>query len=155
MVLCQRQTPMQIVKKGYLLFFCIWVFLAFGNIVLNYVKAGTQENSLFFLSEQQKKHVIFGDLYNVLELINSTTPISSHILLYTNDPRAFYFGIYTSYPRIISVAKTPKELINETQRVKFMFIVTYNNSLALNNYQQIASYTSKTSKNFGIVYKRK
>jgi hypothetical protein len=141
-------------NKLLLLLFTGWILLAVFDVFYNSVKSVSEFKTWFFLSDVQKKQMIFGDLYDFLIFIGDYTQKSDHILIYSKDVRTFFYGAYTLYPRIISVADNNPDFTKLIGKTKFDYVVLYDDKQNFNGYQLIASYSSKISKDFGGIYKR-
>lgn len=133
----------------------IWVIVACLSLLYNTQKAFFEEVKWIGLSDAEKRYKIFGDIYPFLQFVKTNTKQDSKILLYSDHPMAFYFGIYTLYPRRIEIADNPKEVQKQLQEISFDFVVTYNKEFTFESYKEDASYSAKTTRDFGKLYKRK
>lgn len=141
-------------RKLLLLLFLGWLLLSVSDVFYNSVKSISEVKSWAFLSDSQKKQMIFGDLYNFLIFIGNHTQKTDHILIFSKDVRTFFYGAYTLYPRIISVADNNHDFTKQIGRTNFDDIVLYDQYQNLDGYRLVASYSSKILKDFGGIYKR-
>lgn len=131
----------------------IWVTIALFSTIYNLAKAYSDAKTWLPLSDLQKKHLIFGDLYNFFIFLNMKTQSRVSILLYPHTEELFYRGVYDMYPRIITTATTFQQLLLLSQSNRPEFIATYNTIVSIDGYTKFASFSGE--KNFGVLYKRK
>lgn len=144
-------------KRKSLLFvlFSLWGLLAAGSVGYNAINTYAEVKNWYFLTDTQKREKIFGDLYTFFVFLHSQIQKEKELLLFSKDVRTHYFGMYTFYPTVITDTSSEKTLLQLAKSKKFRFIGTYNKTFSLEGYEQIAFFSSKTSENFGMLYKRK
>lgn len=138
----------------FLLLILGWLLLSVFDVFYNSVKSVSEFKTWAFLPDGQKKEMIFGDLYDFLIFVGNHTKESDHLLIFSKDVRTFYYGAYTLYPRIISVADNRQDFSRLFERNKFKYVVLYDNSMTLSGYTLVASYSSRISKDFAGIYKQ-
>lgn len=131
----------------------IWIILAVFGVAYNCVKSVAEIKTWAFLSDAQKKEMLFGDLYDFLVFIEKHTNKNAHILIFSKDVRTFYYSIYNLYPRIISVATNKQDLAKSLAKTKYDYVVLYDQNASVSGYKLEASYSSKLTKDFGGIYK--
>ncbi len=133
----------------------LWIILAFFNVFYNSWKTISEVREWAPLSDSQKRHKLFGDLYDFFVLIKNHTGTKDHVLIFSNDGRTHFLSIYYLYPRIIESTNDDKRFIELFRSKKFTYIASFDNPALSKDYIQIASYSSKTSANYGSIYKLK
>ncbi len=131
----------------------MWISFSFFTIFFNAIKTLTEEKQWLFLSSEQKKEKIFGDIYLFFAFINKNTPAHTNIILYPHTEELFYFGIYNLYPKKIATARDYSELTSLSKETQYEYIATYNKEVFIPHFKKITSF-STIAKNFGILYKR-
>lgn len=135
--------------------FSLWGLLAVGSVGYNAINTVSEIKNWYFLTDTQKREKIFGDLYSFFVFIQLQIKREKELLLFSKDVKTHYFGMYLFYPTVITDTSSEKILQQLAKSKKFRFIGTYNKTFFLEGYEQIASFSSKSSQNFGMLYKRK
>jgi hypothetical protein len=142
-------------KQGIFIFLvALWIATAFFNIFYNIVKTKSEVQEWVRLNDVDKRQKIFGDLYNFFTFISSNTQKNETILIYSKDQRTFYLGTYYLYPRHIVFIDDEKNLMQTIKKQKYTHVAIYNNHIVLPQYKLSAKYAGKTTKDFGILYKK-
>ena len=149
-----KNEPRTIKVKILLTLMSIWVILGFLNVFYNTYKTISEAKQWLFISDQEKRYKIFGDLYTFFIDINKDTPNNTHVLIYSKDVRTFYLGIYYLYPRIISTVDSIDKFTVLTTSKNYNYIAIYNEKIPVIGYKEIRKYRSKSSKSFWIIYKK-
>lgn len=142
-------------KKIFFLLFFLWLAISVFDVCFNSIKSFSEVRQWMFLTDQQKEHKIFGDLYTFCTFINAATPSNTRILLFSNNLTLFYYERYCIYPRIITNTGDGKNLQNLAKLTNTNYIVMYDDSFVLKDYKKTATFSTKLKSNFGAIYKRK
>ncbi len=140
-----------------------WVLIASLRTVYNISKLFTEEKQWFFLSNEEKKEMAYGDLHTFYRFVEHHTPLSAKILFLSSGAKAYYLGRYYLYPRRIIFAKSPDEVYKILQREKFDFLLVYqtedksldehnSSSWNINNFTPTATHSGDISAK-GTIYK--
>ncbi len=141
-------------KKNTLFILIIFfICIAWFNIFYNLNKTVYEMKNWVFLSDTQKRVKIFGELYEITQLIDKNTTKKSKILLVTDKKMLYYLTRYYLYPRRI-YPTTAKELASTNKQNKYPYIFVYNTKISTNAYKEIASFSSKSG-NYGRLYIKK
>jgi hypothetical protein len=141
------------VKKVLYFLVIFWVFLSVFNIFYNVKKTITEIQEWSVLSDNQKRHKIFGDLYDFFIQVNKYTEPNAKILVSSNDGMTSGIGRYYIYPRMLIWPREEKKFKELVKEKKISYIFSYNKFLSFSGYKKIASFSSKTSTNYAILYK--
>lgn len=142
-------------KQVFKFLILLWIIFAFFNVFYNTRKTIQEVREWTPLSDSQKRHKLFGDLYDFFTLIKNHTGTKAHVLIFSTDDRTRFLSIYYLYPRIIESTNDNKKFIELARSKKFTYISSFDNPIRTKNYIQIVSFSSKTSSNFGSIYKLK
>jgi hypothetical protein len=142
-------------KKFLLVLLSLWFFIALFSVGYNTINSFFEIKNWSFLTDAQKRHRIFGDLYDFFVFVNVHTADKREILIFSKDVRTHYFGMYMLYPKIMTDTNSEENLIKIAKQATFPYIGTYDYRLHLDTYQEIASFSSPTTHDFGVLYKRK
>lgn len=94
------------------------------------------------LTDNQKRHEIFGNIYDFIKFIENHTEENSKILIFSKDDKTYFLGRYLLYPRQIFVTFDTTEL-KKTDNIKnYKYIAVFNSSFALDKYEISASSSS-------------
>src|SRR5882724_6103981 len=99
----------------------IMIISACFNVVYNSVKTISEVKEWTPLSDTQKRHKIFGDLYDFLILVKTYTKNDDHILIYAKDGekyQTYFLSIYYLYPRRITSTVDNNEFIQVAKNKK-------------------------------------
>lgn len=103
--------------------FILWFAISVGRIGFNYIKIYTQERNWLGKSDDEKKELLFGDVYPALQFIAQNTSSSSSIVILTPDssiePRLYYLSYYYLYPRSLILSKEKVKLISNYEVVYY------------------------------------
>lgn len=146
---------MKLKEKVFSWMIVLWILLAFLSLVYNLGKTYFEIKEWGYLSDTEKRHKIFGDAYDFSLFLNNNTEKNAYIFLYSNDAMSYYLGRYIIYPKKIVKITTENEVLNLIKNKEHKYIATYNIEIPFEGYIKVASFSSKTSKNFGFLYKRK
>lgn len=146
---------MKIKNKIFSWIIVLWIFLAFFSLVYNLGKTYFEIKEWASLSDSEKRYKIFGDVYDFNIFLNNNTNKNAYILLYSQDTIAYYLGRYLIYPKKIVNKTNKNEFLNLVKKKSYTYVATYNTDVPFEGYIKVASFSSKTLKNFGGLYKRK
>ena len=141
-------------KNIFTILLILWILIAIFNIFYNTLKSVTEARQWVNLTDQEKRYQIFGDIYGFCMFINSNTPTNAHILIYSKDSMVYFLCRYYSFPRLMTNSDDNKQLLNLAKTNNFAYVVLYNNTISLTNYQMRAMFSTKTKKNIGVIYKK-
>ncbi len=142
-------------KKIFFFLFFLWITIAIFNIFYNTVRSISEVREWAFLSDSAKRQKAFGDQYDFIIFVNSHTVNNTHILFFSKDDMTYLLSRYYLYPRIVKSTNDKNLFMKLTKSGSYNYLAIYDNSFTLTDYQQIASYSSKTTKNFAYLYKQK
>ncbi len=142
-------------KVIFYILFAIWIFLAIFSLFYNAGKTISEMNEWAYLSDSEKRLKIFGDLHNFFILIKDNTEEKSNIFILSKDIKTPYLSIYYLYPRTITTTDDKSKFIKTALAQKHLYLAVYKQVIKLENYERVASFSSKTSSDFGYLYKRK
>lgn len=145
-------------KVFYKFLITAWIVIAFFNVFFNMVKSCSEIKEWGFLSDNEKRHKIFGDLHDFLVLIRQNTKKDDHILIFSKDGEEYqtlFLSLYYLYPRIITTTIDGKEFTNMIKTKKYKYIAAYNSPIRSIDYEKTASYSAKTTSIYGSIYRLK
>ena len=129
--------------------------LSFFSLLYSAIKTVFEVKTWVPLSDSEKRQKIFGDMYNFIVFIDAHTEKNAHILIFSKDGKIGLITKYYSYPRIVNPTTDKKKFIDLVQIRAYDYVSIYNSVVVIRNYDKIASYSSKTSSDFGVLYKRR
>ncbi len=138
-------------KKIFIILIALWTLTSIAAIFLNAFKLRSEVKEWVFISDQEKRYKIFGDLYHFFIFINENTD-NEKILIVSNDVRTFYLGAYYLYPKKV-------EVISEKEIDKFMHFENYKYVALFNIERKIKGFRiqkiekSKRGNSFWTIYK--
>lgn len=142
-------------KTILLILLALWGFLAISSVGYNILNTTYEIKNWYFLTDTQKRQKIFGDLYDFLIFAKNESYNPPKILVFSKDVRTHYFGMYMLYPTKIIDTNDEKKFLKMVKTKEFIYVATYSKTLDSNTYRQVATFSSKTTKTFGILYKKK
>ncbi len=84
----------------------ILLILSIARLGNNFIKIYTEERQWIFLTDEQKREKIFGEIYSYISFIQNNTSNKSSIISFNADAKTYYLGRYFLYPKkFISYAK--------------------------------------------------
>lgn len=104
-------------KKIFIILIALWTLISIAAIFHNALKLSSEVKEWVFISDQEKRYKIFGDLYNFFIFIDKNTD-NEKILIVSDDVRTFYLGAYYLYPKKIDV-------ISESEIDSFKYFENY------------------------------
>jgi len=130
----------------------LWAILSAINVLYNFTKSYSELKQWGGKSDYVKRKMIFGDLYDFVLFSKISTAGKDYIYFSDND-MAFYLSRYFVYPQKIYWDNNKAE-INETLKSNnISYIVTLNKEISLNNFVNIAIFSTKGFKS--KVYKKR
>ena len=123
--------------KFFFLILFLWILFAFFSVLYNSTKAISEIIIWGSLSDDEKRHKIFGNLHDFFIFINTHTESDSDILIYSHDVKTHYLGIYYLYPRRIITIDNNKDLLAFEKTGKFHYIAVYNDTIEFTHYEKI------------------
>ena len=133
----------------------LWIIIAFFNVFYNMKKTFSEVHEWGSLSIDEKRYKIFGDLYDFSLLLNKYTESDAKILMSSTDGMMYGVGRYYVYPRSLICPPEEKLFIARAKEKKITYIFIYNKMGSFEGYEKIASFSSKKSNNYAILYKLK
>ena len=133
----------------------VWAIFALMSIFYNAQKTVTEVKEWVNLTDHQKRYKIFGDLYIFFLQVNTYTEPNAKILIHSNDGMTSGIGRYYIYPRVLTWPRREDEFKKLVATKNYPYLFSYNGIMTINHYEQIASFSSKTTGNYGILYKIK
>ncbi|MBI2031153.1 MAG: hypothetical protein HYT08_00920 [Candidatus Levybacteria bacterium] len=147
-------TPLSLKRKILLLLLLIWIVLSFLSVFYNAVKSVSEAKAWLPLSDSEKRQKIFGNLHPFFIFIKTHTEKNSNILIFSDDAKTYYLGIYYLYPRIIYTTENIKEFSFLAKTLKYDYIAIFNNNFSGNNYKLIKVQNFEGNNRFQLL-KRK
>lgn len=135
------------------LFLTLYFLIAVGALFYNGIKTYFEIKEWYFLSDTQKRHHLFGDIYDFFAYINKHTPPKSSILIVSKDVRTFFLGRYYLYPRKLQVVTSEAEVGKQTFLPEY--VSSYKIPIHITGYSLIGTIILKDSKTSGFLYKKK
>jgi hypothetical protein len=126
-----------------------WVIISIFDVGYNFIKLFSESMHWIPLSEFQKRHEVYGNIYDFTIFVGKHTDSKSSILIYSKDDKAFFLGRYFLYPRSIKVVSDKVKINQAIREVNFNYVV-------LDNYiENFDGFTPIASGSSWIIYKRK
>lgn len=120
-----------------ILILIVWLGISVLRTTYNISKIFTEEKNWIFISDEEQRAKLFGDLYFLYKFVEASTPKNSNIIFISPGGKAYYLGRYYLYPRKVIYVKNPKEM-NKLSLNKYNFILMYQTSdPALNEYNSL------------------
>lgn len=107
------------------------------------------------LSDGEKRYKIFRESYNMSLFIDKYTQDKSNVVFVSKNLMPYYFGRYSLYPKRLYRADNITKLKALLSTKKINYIVTYNMNIKIEDYNPIATFSSKNTSDIGILYKSK
>jgi len=136
----------------------IWIAIACFNVLYNLQKTYTEFKEWAFLSDSEKRHKIFGNLYDFQMLIRQNTRPNDRILIFHNGGeqyQIYFFSIYNLYPRRIRTTISKKEFRELLNNKQFPYVAALNFPIESKHYKKVASFSAQRSDEYGSIYKLK
>ena len=133
----------------------IWVIISFFNIFYNGVKSFSEMQEWGTLTDSEKRHKLFGSVYDFIMLIQNHTSKNDRILIYSKDIKTHYLSIYYLYPRVVTTTNDKQMFLQLIKTKKFVHIASYGSPITADNYEKVASLSAKVSDKYGFLYKLK
>ncbi|HVZ11463.1 MAG TPA: hypothetical protein VG965_00360 [Patescibacteria group bacterium] len=95
----RRWSPINLLHLTLLFLLLAWVVIASFRTISNTMKIFTEERQWVFLTDDQKRGKIYGDVYSMYKKIDGVTKKESNILLWSQDGKTFYILRYLLYPK--------------------------------------------------------
>lgn len=105
----------------------IWVLLAITRTAYNFTKLLSEERYWFFLSNEEKKHELYGDPYEIFKSVDTLTEKNDSILLISSDGWPFFYGRYALYPKKVYWEKLIKKRKGDSYK-EFSYVLLFNPS---------------------------
>lgn len=135
-------------KKLLILLFLTWFILALTRLCFNYIRAVTLEKKWIQYTDSQKRKEIYGDIYTVLQYINTYYPTESNMLLISRDGKEYFISRYILYPKKIYWDEIEK---NESKKSVYSLIINFHPEETKKNYpKDFFDRLTKNKKRFAI-----
>ncbi len=131
------------------------IFLGFFNIFFNMYKTISEIQEWVGLSDDQKRHKIFGDMHDFFTFIKRYTEKGDNILIFSQDGKTYFLSLYYLYPRIIASTKDEKEFQRLIYIKRYTYVASYDLPISSESYEMIASFSSQIHPHYGVLYKLK
>ncbi len=129
---------MTLIKKVIILSVVIWFAISVARLVYNYIKIYSQEKNWIFKSIDEKKELMFGDVYPAMQFIAQNTPLSARIVIVMAnpkiEPRLHYLSQYYLYPRRVSISQ---KIIHE-KNIQYQVLYIKNEDLNLKKVKEVS-----------------
>ena len=143
-------------KAIFITLLSLWILLSIFNVLYNTKKAISEYHEWAHLTDSEKRHKIFGDFYDFLILIQShTKPTDHHILIYSDDVKTHFLGIYYLYPRDFVDTNNKESFLKFANTKKFNYIAEYDHDIPLNDYKKETSLSENKTSHKGTLYQLK
>ena len=139
-------------KKILLLLFYCWIIIAVFNVGYNFLKTFSEVREWGYLSDAEKRHKIFGNNHEFFTLIKEHSPNNTKILIFSQDDMARFLSIYYLYPRRVTTTTDKEVFLKNIEKKTYPYIASYNFTFDTRDYEKIASFSSKTTIDYGVVY---
>lgn len=121
----------------------IWSLISFTRTMYNVSKIFTEENKWVYLTQDQKRKKIFGEVYSFYTFVKDNTNEKSKILFLSPSGKTYYLARYYLYPRIIIYQKdiqgVKRELAKNSQYNYLMVLLTNDPDLHENKFVEISN----------------
>lgn len=84
-----------------LILLLLWIGISLVRTFYNLSKLGIEERKWYFLTDEEKREMQFGDRHRFFRFVQVYTKKGSNILFYTHDGMAYYWGRYYLYPTTV------------------------------------------------------
>jgi hypothetical protein len=122
----------------------LWIVISIFDVSYNFVKSFSEAKFWLPLSDSQRRHEVYGSIYDFIVLIGKYTDNQSTILIYSKDNKAYYLARYYLYPRNINVVSN-KNVINQIlTKTNFDYIALDNCQQNFDKFTPVASSSSRT-----------
>jgi len=126
-----------------------WIIISIFDVGYNFIKLFSEAKFWVPLSEFQKRHEVYGNIFDFTIFVEKHTDNKSSILIYSKDDKAFFLGRYFLYPRSIKVVSDKVKINQAIKEANYNYI-------ALDNYvKNFDGFTPIASGSSWIIYKRK
>ena len=154
-IYCYNNQNVQCMKAIFIFLIFLWILLSFFNIFYNLKKTVSEIHEWGSLSDNQKRNKIFGYSHDFFTIIKDHTEKDTKILIFSKDTKTHFLSIYYLYPRRITSTDNEKDFLKLVRTKKYQYIAAYDIPILARDYNQIASFSSMTSTDYGSVYKIK
>lgn len=124
----------------------LWVGISFTRLVFNMVRIYGEEGMWLHYSDNQKKEQIYGDIYYVIQSINSY-PSKKPVLLIAVDGKPYFISRYVLYPRIVHWDLLESNFLKNIK--SYSLIINYHPEESVRNYNE--TFFKQISKNRRII----
>lgn len=131
----------------------LWVIISSFDVTYNSLKTVSEAKHWISLSDFQKRHEIFGDIYNFINFVKNKSSEHTSILIYSDNDMVYYLGRYYLYPREISVAPNAQQFDSLQQSKKFDYVALFDKTTVVSNYPFLVSKSSGQH-DFWSMYKK-
>lgn len=76
-----------------------WISISIFRLFHNMFRLFVEENNLLFVSKEEKREALYGDIYYVVKYIEQNTSETDVTLLLANDGKEYFIARYLLYPR--------------------------------------------------------
>src|SRR5882724_2591756 len=112
-------------KKILSLLIFLWIIFAFFNVLYNTQKSFSEIKEWGFLSDSEKRHKIFGDIYNFIIFIDTNTKNNAQVLIFSDNDMMYLLSRYYLYPRLVNITNNKKELNILISSGKYLYVASY------------------------------
>jgi hypothetical protein len=151
-----------LVGRILVLLLLLWIGISVVRTFYNASKLVTEERKWYFLSDEQKRALEFGDPHYFLRFVQAHTKEGSNILFFTDDSQTYYLSRYYLYPT--KRMGRPESFLWNAKNISYDYYMIYPaNHMQLlkepasrpdvNKFKKIATYHGKNGE-IGIIYKK-
>lgn len=126
----------------------LWMFISVLRLGNNLSKIYTEERNWIFISDEQKRKMLFGNLNDFYRFLEKNTPENSEMVLLAPEGKSNYLSKYYLYPRIVIYTKSPSDAEKLIKSKKFNYFVLYNDNME--ELKKFSDYFSSRIKNSSI-----
>jgi len=144
-----KKSKVNFSKLLFLLLIFLWIIISFFDVGYNFVKLFSESMHWLPLSEFQKGHEVYGNVYDFIVFIGKHTDIKSSILIYSKDDKSYFLGRYYLYPREIRLVLNKNQINQILDKSNFKYVAIDSGQINFKGFIPIASNSSWT------IYKQK
>ena len=153
-----------LIKYLLLMLVFFWFAISLLRTGYNLSKVYTEERAWIFLSDEEKRNKIFGDLHIFFRFVQKNTKEGSRILFLSPGGKTYYVGLYYLYPTKITYVKNSMEARGLMEKNKFDYLLVYQTqeldldenesfSWQIDELKASSTYMSLEKKSIGRLYK--
>lgn len=130
-------------KKTIAMVIVLWLVISILRSFFNISKVFTEDWPWIFISDSQKKSILYGDSYPLAACLNKNIPGNNTALFISDDGMLFYLTRYLVYPVKLYWLTTNQDALQSAKKYGITFIVKTNEFKKRINGKFIISCASK------------